>query len=214
MQKCIRKNKYCRVKKIIPKKHFLVHYPHLIRLIGPLIRLSTLRFERKHGELKRITQEAYNTKNMMKTIAELCQQRKIFEKPKEIVSSSMKVIAQSDLRSEWSDLITECYTDIRLVKTCSFNGQKIREGTIVIRAYSQTKPQFVQIIRVFRYVNDMKFFLIGKKVKVKKFSLSRYAYRIEETDEYIRIDNMPFSKIYHAYQNRDHSYVSKLIDRY
>lgn len=42
---------------LIPKQHFMLHYPRLILFFGPLATYMTLRFEAKHQFFKRITQE-------------------------------------------------------------------------------------------------------------------------------------------------------------
>ncbi|KAL6455740.1 hypothetical protein MHYP_G00355910 [Metynnis hypsauchen] len=39
--------------KLVPKHHFLEHYPDLIRAYGPLVSLWTMRFEAKHSFFKR-----------------------------------------------------------------------------------------------------------------------------------------------------------------
>ena len=53
-----------------PKHHFLSHYPWLILMFGPLIRLWTLRFESKHSYFKRTQRQAQNCINITSTLAE------------------------------------------------------------------------------------------------------------------------------------------------
>ncbi|XP_055309646.1 uncharacterized protein LOC129573284, partial [Sitodiplosis mosellana] len=57
-------------KDLIPKHHFLTHYVRAIRSMGPPIFTSTMRFEAKHQDLKKIAQNTNNFKNLNKTIAE------------------------------------------------------------------------------------------------------------------------------------------------
>lgn len=52
-----------------PKHHFLMHYPKLIRLMGPIIHLFTLRFEAKHQFFKRVAKACKNYINLGKTMA-------------------------------------------------------------------------------------------------------------------------------------------------
>lgn len=42
---------------LLPKHHFMVHYPRCIRKVGPLIQIWTMRFEAKHKFFK------YSVKN-------------------------------------------------------------------------------------------------------------------------------------------------------
>lgn len=56
--------------KLIPKHHYLQHYPNLIRQFGPLSKFSTLRFESKHQYFKQIIRNAKNFKNVTKLLVE------------------------------------------------------------------------------------------------------------------------------------------------
>ena len=47
-----------------PKHHYLHHYSEMIPKFGPLIRLWTMRFERKHGYFKRHARNLKNSKNL------------------------------------------------------------------------------------------------------------------------------------------------------
>ena len=49
---------------MIPKIHFLMHYPSLTRKFGPLVHCGTLRFEAKHSYFKNIAKQTKNTKNI------------------------------------------------------------------------------------------------------------------------------------------------------
>ena len=55
--------------RIKPKFHHMIHYGTQIRRHGPLRHLWTLRYESKHGPLKKAAQRANNRKNLPKTIA-------------------------------------------------------------------------------------------------------------------------------------------------
>ena len=57
-------------KHLIPKQHFLVHYPRLIQLLGPLSQYSCLRKEAKHRPLKQWARTCNNFKNIAKTVTE------------------------------------------------------------------------------------------------------------------------------------------------
>ena len=54
---------------LTPKQHFLVHYPHCMRLLGPLNNYTCMRFEAKHKDLKRIARASNNFINIDKTVA-------------------------------------------------------------------------------------------------------------------------------------------------
>lgn len=59
---------------IIPKHHFVTHYPAVTRAMGPLNAMSAIRFESKHKSLKVIAGETNNFINLTKTLATKHQQ--------------------------------------------------------------------------------------------------------------------------------------------
>lgn len=52
-----------------PKHHFLLHYDTIIRVMGPLIALSMMRFEAKHQQIKKMVGDNRNFRNINKTLA-------------------------------------------------------------------------------------------------------------------------------------------------
>lgn len=54
--------------KLIRKHHHMTHYAHIIRNVGPLVHMSTMRFEMKHKELKKISKSTNNFRNINRTI--------------------------------------------------------------------------------------------------------------------------------------------------
>lgn len=54
-------------KRLIPKHHFMLHYPHCIRKIGPPLHVWCMRFEAKHNFFKRSVKHLKNiTKSLVK----------------------------------------------------------------------------------------------------------------------------------------------------
>ena len=62
--------------KFTPKMHFVIQYPRLILLFGPLRNLWSMRFEACHQYFKRIAKVAGNFKNVSMTVAERHQFKK------------------------------------------------------------------------------------------------------------------------------------------
>lgn len=52
-----------------PKHHFLLHYPSLLSLIGPLANVSSMRFEGRHRNFKQTANTSCNNKNILYTLA-------------------------------------------------------------------------------------------------------------------------------------------------
>lgn len=55
--------------KLKPKHHFMTHYANIIRKVGPLVHMSTLRFETKHKEFTKIAKSTNNYRNINKTLS-------------------------------------------------------------------------------------------------------------------------------------------------
>ena len=55
--------------KLIPKHHFVEHYPQLIKAFGPLVSLWTMRFEAKHSFFKKIVRQTNCFRNILKSMA-------------------------------------------------------------------------------------------------------------------------------------------------
>lgn len=58
-----------KVEKLIPKHHFVEHYPQLIKAFGPLVSLWTMRFEAKHHFFKKIVRQTSCFRNVLKSMA-------------------------------------------------------------------------------------------------------------------------------------------------
>lgn len=55
--------------RIIPKHHFLEHYPELIRAYGPLMSLWTMRFEAKHSFFNCVVRHTHSFRNILLSLA-------------------------------------------------------------------------------------------------------------------------------------------------
>ncbi|XP_027132715.1 uncharacterized protein LOC113745374, partial [Larimichthys crocea] len=54
---------------LLPKHHFLEHYPEMIKCFGPLVALWTMRFEAKHSFFKQIVRHTKNFRNITLSLA-------------------------------------------------------------------------------------------------------------------------------------------------
>lgn len=59
---------------LLPKHHFLTHYPTVIQRMGALRPMSMMRYEAKHKVLKQMAKAGNNFKNITKTISKMHQQ--------------------------------------------------------------------------------------------------------------------------------------------
>lgn len=54
---------------LIPKHHFMIHYPKMMVMFGPLSQLWCMRYEAKHNPLKRHVHVVGNFKNISETLS-------------------------------------------------------------------------------------------------------------------------------------------------
>ncbi len=64
--------------KLLPKHHYIEHYPQMIRHFGSPVHFWTIRFEGKHEVFKKVVHDAQNFKNIPKTLAYKHQQQMAF----------------------------------------------------------------------------------------------------------------------------------------
>lgn len=67
---------------ILPKHHFMVHYPYVIGVMGPLIHMWTMRMESKHKIFTDIFKLTSNFKNAPKTLSIVHQERQFYKQNK------------------------------------------------------------------------------------------------------------------------------------
>ena len=65
--------------KLIPKHHFMMHFPSLMQKFGPLRNLWCMNYERKHQYFKKIIVNTQNFINVTSTLAEKHQMRLSYE---------------------------------------------------------------------------------------------------------------------------------------
>lgn len=57
------------VENLIPKHHFITHYPSVIRAVGPVINMTMMRYESKHINFKTFAENTMNFKDINKSLA-------------------------------------------------------------------------------------------------------------------------------------------------
>ncbi|KAE8752338.1 hypothetical protein FOCC_FOCC000810 [Frankliniella occidentalis] len=55
-----------------PKFHYWLHYSHLMTVVGPLLPISTMRWEGKHREMKQVARATSSRINLRKTVLLKC----------------------------------------------------------------------------------------------------------------------------------------------
>lgn len=99
-----------------PKHHFLIHYPYLIRMFGPLRHLWTLRFESKHQYFKKVVKHSTNFKNIMFSLTEKHQLLQSLSSSKNllfsnhIISENAEVYLPHNFPEDFNQIVSCCFS--------------------------------------------------------------------------------------------------------
>lgn len=147
--------------RLIPKHHYMVHYPSQILRLGPLVNTWNMRQEAKLSFVKRVCRQS-NYKNVCKTVATkhqfwLCYQVHStssllgpkFEQGKN-VSSNMLANEEDYVQNELLRLIPSL-TPESIVNHPSFvvvQSSRLRMGVYVLIQYDDVRPVFGKIVDI------------------------------------------------------------------
>lgn len=157
---------------LIPKQHFMIYYPRVIRLMGPLTELWCMRFEGKHAILKDMAHKFKNFKNNAKILAFILQKRTIFDNDhlfeinykkgpqKQIVFSNylFKDLIKTNIDDFANDQIITIFNwvEIGFHKICM----------IICSAVIDNLPQFEKIVEIIM-LSDCPFFITEKCITLE-----------------------------------------------
>ena len=140
--------------KLLPKHHYLEHYPQMIRCFGPLISLWTMRFEAKHSFFKQVARHSNCFKNKPRSLAIKHQFMLSYHTHSSILKrSSLEVTDVSripvDILNEGVvSVLKQRYpdmTEINMAKNVSCRGTHYSEGMHIVHGSADGLPAFHKI---------------------------------------------------------------------
>ncbi|KAJ8257540.1 hypothetical protein GJAV_G00186690 [Gymnothorax javanicus] len=155
--------------RLLPKHHYLEHYPQMIQFFGPLVAHWTMRFEAKHGFFKKIVKHTSSFKNIPLTLASKHQLMISFHlnSPShgnsDLHVSHVSAVPVDVLKDEIAQAIREKFpntTEVHLAKNASSNGIPYSKGMIVVHGSEGGFPEFAEILQMC--VFSERLFLIVK----------------------------------------------------
>ena len=157
--------------RLLPKHHYLEHYPVLIRLFGPLVHKWTLRFEAKHSSFKQIARHTNCFRNIPLTLARkhqltIASDLHSFDYRTPLVVTSVSSVPIDVLQSDIALAIKQRLpdeADVHITKSVSYNGMNYNKGMIVVHGQLFGLPEFAEIQQICVLQGEMHFI-------VKKFS--------------------------------------------
>lgn len=152
--------------RIIPKHHFLEHYPWLITAFGPLVALWTMRFEGKHSFFKKIVRQTGSFRNILMTMAKKHQSMTAYNlhdsnflKPTLSVSKISRVAVEV-LREDIKESIARKFPNalsVNLANKVSIMGTDYAVGMLLPFGQTGGLPDFAEIIQII-IVHEAPFF--------------------------------------------------------
>lgn len=143
--------------RLLPKHHFLEHYPEMIKCFGPLVSLWTMRFEAKHSFFKQVVRHIHNFRNVTFTLANKHQLMVAYNllRP-DNEKSSLEVLQTSRVSIDilHDDVVNSLVqkhpeiSEINLAQSVTVNGIRYKKGMIVVHGSCGGLPGFSEIMQL------------------------------------------------------------------
>lgn len=155
-----------------PKHHFLLHYPSIMKKIGPLWNVCCMRFESKHQEGKKISRSAICRVNVCKTIAlrhQLIFNYRLISKSSSYPTYFCNRIKMSSLKnlpnaSNFVHLLPSSFVgkSISLTNSIQYKGKKIKEDSVIV-TFSELGSEYYLVYLIILNGDD-DFFIVTKSL--------------------------------------------------
>lgn len=154
---------------IKPKHHLLIHYSSVMKLVGPLWKISCMRFESKNQDGKASSKTSNNRINIDHTTAMKHQLRfsyRFLKKEENNLVEKKETIRKECLAgiSVYHNFLPESLkadTHVTFIQKCYFQGENIKNKSIMIIP-SENGPLFYESYKIIKLA-DSKVIVIAKK---------------------------------------------------
>ena len=209
---------------IKPKGHFMVHYASQYRKLGPLVHFSTLRYESKHSNLKRMFSSCKNFRNPCMTIATrhqylqslhhmeknfLVEDKSMFGKQ----LSSVPIFSLDEtLQQEIQEIShSQSLIEITCYKSVEHNGITYAKGNVVL--YEITEDYDFGLIDKITYLSGS-IYLILNICTIIEFNTHLHHYNLGATNKFVlfKVKNLcsPFALPAYKCDNSDKDLLVRL----
>ena len=193
---------------IIPKMHFMVHFPQQILNYGPLVHTWTMRHEAKLRIIKRAARVS-NFKNVCQTVAKRHQHLLCYY----MHSNSLLVKAiKTGLSKPYCitaelQLLLRDYCESLLFTTSfvTYNGITFKPNDFVLFSYDRLEPTFSKISTILKVGDEAVIFVLNKFI-TEYHDTHYHAFCIREHPNPIEslhvcnVRNLEYNIVYHARQ--------------
>lgn len=174
---------------IIPKQHFLIHYPAKIRNLGPCVQYWCMRFESKHASAKEFCHLIRNFRNICKSIAyqqqmQLCVDWMAFNQSTSVDVGPGTAVLPCTLSVPgivFEKVGIPLFEETYIPKYVRINGSKYTTNCIVVLAVECDLPVFGQIQLIAYAAKNVTF--VVQKLHTLTYDTHLHAYEVSGTDE-------------------------------
>lgn len=186
-----------------PKHHFLIHYPRLLKLIGPLSSVSSIRYEGHHRQFKSAANICSSRKNITYTLAmknQLVFSCRILANKNLLrhIEYGSENILFSNLSKEYIFFFTSYGQEVAensfAAKYVKISGTKYYSDQCLMLSFDNDLPLFGKILFILVYKQVDVFFIFGKFETVC-LNKHLHAYEVQDTEElfvckYLELNNI------------------------
>ncbi|KAI7811169.1 hypothetical protein IRJ41_011241 [Triplophysa rosa] len=180
---------------LIPKHHYMLHYPRCIRKIGPLVQVWTMRFEAKHKFFKNCVK---NFKNITKSLALKHQYAIAYHWEslpfRNVEYGPLKTLEVEDV--PYRDIFIEKYPnsdrDITVTSWLRHSGTEYHTDLLVCTKMEKDLPIFSKITDIV-LIDDQNI-LVTKDFETVGFVEHLHVYHVREQNVFglSRVEDIPF----------------------
>lgn len=133
------------------KHHMMVHYPNIIRAVGPLVHMSTMRFEMQHKSFTNYARRSNNYINVTKSLAMNHQKAVLLNEPYQTKISHAKLRGIQNCSIEcYNNILTdsrafETHENISVTKWLKINNNYYRKG-LMLKGNNSSFYEIVEVL--------------------------------------------------------------------
>ncbi|XP_064474117.1 uncharacterized protein LOC135388470 [Ornithodoros turicata] len=201
----------------IPKMHFMIHYPKLILMYGPLSRLSSIRFEAKHQYFKSLARKTHNFVNICRSLSKRHQMNQMYtiaQPVEEMVTSGCRRVPYETLPQLLKKRLEDVEMDneeISSLLSITVKGRSFRVGCVIpVRVFDDDLPDFAHVTLIL--VCKQRLFVHCQLLDTKAFDEHFHAFVVERKPEAIVIEDCEhyseFPDLVYLYEVCNRTYVN------
>lgn len=163
-----------------PKHHNMIHYPRIIKSMGPLVHFWCMRYEGKHNVFKSMAQTHNNYKNVCKMLSYKYQEKLPFYFDHQLedeiefeFSSPPQQSVLERIKNIWQKEEYRSFSFLKLVKYIA----EYKDNLFIFTDVKKNLPVFQEILALFLYDNEV--YALMKLCVTKKFNSALQAFEIE-----------------------------------